>query len=247
MDFAQLLNILVRLRVFVVLAAIVALLGGLSTRYTLTSDPVGLQRDVERSATATTQLLLDSPQSPLTDASLDIAPLSARASLYAAFMLNDEARAPILQKAGLPPTAPVLFASAAPTESTTSADTAPSGAPEGQRLLIFRAQEGLPLITIRANAPGREEAARLANGAARGAQEYLATLKPEGNLAPQTPISVRQLGRAEGLVLEQGTSVRAVIVAVIGLFAVLCLLILLVDASIRGIRLSRAHAARSEI
>jgi hypothetical protein len=244
MDYDKYIERLWALRWFVAVAIIIAVFGGLRTRYDIQLTKGTMHAKVERFATAQTQVLIDSPRSPITDASLNIAPLAARATLYAAFLRNEEARGPILKAAGLDPTSPVVIlggdqASSAPVPKAAAGTGGIAGIPVDTSGVVFTAQAGLPLVNVRAQAPTLDEAVRLADGAAKGAQEYLGTLQTSSATPRSDRVTVRQLGEATGAVTEQGPGKRAIVTTAIGIAAGLCLLLLIVDAAIRHLRAPR--------
>jgi hypothetical protein len=245
MDYDKYLQRLWALRWLVAIAALVAIYGGLNTRYDIHPTQGKVERKVVRYATAQTQVLIDSPRSPITDASLNIAPLSTRAVLYAAFLRNEEARTPILKAAGLPHNAPVAIiggdqaTTGAPAASSKTPGAISAGLTPEQQAVVFTAQEGLPLVNVRAQAPTLDEAIKLADGAAKGAADYLGSLQTSRSTPQSDRVTVRQLGDASGGVIEQGPGRRAIVTAALGIFAGLCLLILLLDGGVRAIRAPR--------
>ena len=70
----------------------------------------------------------------------------------------------------------------------------------------------MPVLTIDSEAPSAAEAGRLANGAVAGMEDYLRALAAHENLKPSQQVTLRQLGTAQGAVVDPGVNVEAALV-----------------------------------
>lgn len=127
-------------------------------------------------ATASTQMLVDSPSSALANAATDISGYNARANVYARLMTSAEALRYIGQAAGIPGN---LINANGPLETNGSptATHAPVEIVGGKDLpypaiykLSFVQNPDLPTVDVYAEAPTTAKAIALANGAVTGSQ-----------------------------------------------------------------------------
>jgi hypothetical protein len=100
MDLIKILNELWKRRLWVVAAAVVAMLIGLSTSYKLPS----FEKRAEVTGAASSQVLIDASTSAIADVERDPTPLAARAVVLGQYMSSAEARTRIAEKMGLSPT-----------------------------------------------------------------------------------------------------------------------------------------------
>jgi hypothetical protein len=180
---------------------------------------------------ASSQILIDSPASTLVQGadSAALVTLSTRATIYAQYLSSLEARSNIAAATGIP--AAQIIA-----HGPFSADTGHANyqnqssesrandvtAEKTPYRLVFDAQEGVPIITVSAQAPTPRAAVNLAEGAYKALRHYIRQLKlqsvavnnsnsPEaiarrqaaaaGNLpaeAADVGVVVRELGAPEG-------------------------------------------------
>jgi hypothetical protein len=75
--------------------------------------------------------------------------------------------------------------------------------------LSIQASPTVPLLDIYAESPDAKSAAGLANATVDSLQHYLDDLARQDGTPPRDQISLRQLGRADGAVINHGVSLRA--------------------------------------
>jgi hypothetical protein len=193
----------------------------------------GTRTPVTTSGAATTQILIDAPQSALANLKQNTLPLTTRAGMFAQFMASTAVRESIADAAGVPATeivakGPFDDPDAAPTGVTTSSEAA-APAVEPKYVLTFVAQEELPLVTVYAQGPDAKSASKLAGAVAEGVESYVAELQTQGELPEKDWVTIRGLGTPEGGTVTSGGAAPmmvAVFIFVTGLgcFAILVFL-----------------------
>jgi hypothetical protein len=235
-DIGHYLRRLWRLRLLVAVVTVIGLVVGLSTGYDLSFNPPHAKRKISSVGTASTQMLVDSPRSPVADLSLPVQPLSSRASLYAAFLRSEPVRALMTRKAGLSPTTPLVIESAGSGATQVGKVKTGAVAPPGSRVVLISAQEGLPLINIKTQAPTAAEAVRIANAATDSAREYIKDLQSKQAVELPNRIDLRPIGPPLGNQVTSGPDRVSVLMTGVGLVAVFWTLVLLVDLGITRLR-----------
>ena len=214
----RLLRYKLALAVVLVAAVVLAYLAGTRTSVTTTGA-------------ATTQILIDAPQSALANLKQNTLPLTTRAGMFAQFMASTAVRQSIADAADIPvrqilAKGPFDDPDAAPTGVTTS--PGPTGTAAPAYVLTFVAQEELPIVTVYAQGPDAESASRLAGSVAEGVEQYVHELQTEGALPDKDRVTIRGLGTPEGgTVTSDGAAPIMVAVFVLvtcaGCFAILIL------------------------
>ncbi|HET7417658.1 MAG TPA: hypothetical protein VFJ61_08555 [Solirubrobacterales bacterium] len=228
MDLIRILNELWSRRLWVLAAAAVAGLIGLSTAYKLPS----FEKRAELLGAASSQVLIDSSTSAIGDVERDPGPLANRAVVLAQYMSSAEARTQIAKWMGL---APTQIAADGPFSSLTNRSTyqaTPAG-PRANQLteenavyrLVFDAQLELPIVSIYTQAPDAKSAVDLASAATDVLNGYVKEL--DGGIPPARRITVSSLGAPEGGTVSSGANPALAILAFLGVFLVLCTLIVL--------------------
>jgi hypothetical protein len=247
-DIGHYLRRLWRLRIIIAAVTVVGLVAGLSTGYDLGIVPPKAKRKVTSVGTASTQMLVDSPRSPVGDLSLPVSPLSSRASLYAAFLRSEPVRAIMVRRAGLPLGTSLTIESAGSGVTQTTQKGNANGtvaAPPGARIVVISAQEDLPLINFRTQAPTADEAVRLANAATASAREYIKTLQNQQAVEVDNRIDLRPIGPPLGTQVKSGPKRMTVlftgIVFALGLWGI----VLLIDLAITRFRESGSAGRRT--
>ncbi len=234
MDLIRILDELWHRRRWVIAAAFVALLVGLSTGYKLPSFE---KRELLTGA-ASSQVLIDSSTSAIGDVERDPAPLATRAVVLAQYMSSAEARTAIAKKMGLSPT---QIAADGPFSTLTNRSTyqaTPAG-PRANQLteenavyrLVFDAQLELPIISIYTQAPDADSATKLASAATSVLSGYVAGL--DAGIPKASRIIVSALGKPEGGTVNDGANPILAILAFLGVLLVLCTLIVLLSGLAR--------------
>ncbi|MGA2455211.1 MAG: hypothetical protein ABSG93_17000 [Solirubrobacteraceae bacterium] len=183
-------------------------------------------------SSATTQALVDSPTSVLGDLSQSFEPLSARATVYANFMASPAVLALIGQQVGLSgeqlyATGPVSASQPRVVQEPTALkrNTEITGETDPYRL-SFESQPNLPTINVYAQAPTTALAVGLANGAVVGLKQYITALEAADKTPARARVTIRQLGPANGAVVDGGISKELAILVFVGVFLLWCILLL---------------------
>jgi hypothetical protein len=222
MELAQALQLLWRRKIMVALGVVVAIGVGFAAVHLLKKEGY---------ATASTQMIVDSPRSPLGNAGASLVPFTARASVFADLMASHPAVAAIAEAAHIQPTE-IVATGPSNVGGTTSVSPAPPNAPQpvAPKYKLFIDQDPtLPTVDIYAQAPTTEQAVALADAAVTGFAGYLRTLEDQTSINAGQRIQVRQLGTAVGGAVDPSASKK--IAALIGLAVLLlwCANILLVE------------------
>jgi hypothetical protein len=225
MELAQALLLLWRKKIWVALGLVVALGAGVASVELLKTEVY---------AVAETQMMVDSPRSPLGNAGASLDPFTARASVFADLMTSPPALLAIGQASGIPATqidatgpASSGLTPAASTPST-PAPAVPSGA--GSKFKLFLDQNPtLPTVDIHAEAPTTRQANALANGAVTGFGNYLHTLQSQTSISTNQRVEIRQLGNAVGGLVDPGANKKVAGVIVVVVLLIWCAMILLID------------------
>jgi hypothetical protein len=182
-------------------------------------------------ATATTQVIVDTPQSTLVDVRQDTKGLEAltnRAVLLGNVMASPEVRADIARRAHVPFTALQVAPPLTPkqprvlAEAGTERRTSDILKLNDQYRLNVQANPTVPFLKIYALTPTAESARALANAAVDGVRGYLANLATTTGTPTRNQIRVTQLGSARGEVIDKGIQWRVALLAFFLTFAVLC-------------------------
>lgn len=193
-------------------------------------------------ASASTQMLVDSPQSALANADTDLSGYEARAAVYARLMTSVQALQYIGQASRIPGN---LIAATGPTEIDGSANAthAPTVAPSSRvgpvaanYKLNFVQNPELPTVDVFAQAPTTRQAIALANGAVSGFSTYITQLETQTGLAQYKRVVIRQLGPATGGMVDPGASKSIALLVFLAVLLLWCMLVLFVDNLRRDLR-----------
>ncbi|HEX3042654.1 MAG TPA: hypothetical protein VHP56_11265 [Solirubrobacterales bacterium] len=228
MDLLKIINELGKRRRWVIAAFVLALLVGISTNYKLPS----FEKKSLLVGAASSQVLIDSSTSAIADVDRDPAPLANRAVVLAQYMSSAEARTQIADKMGL---APTQISADGPFSTLTDRSTyqaTPAG-PRANQLteenavyrLVFDAQLSLPIISIYTQAPDAASATELAGAATSVLKAYVSDL--DDGIPQARQITVSRLGEPEGGTVNDGANPILAFLAFLGVFVVLCTLIVL--------------------
>ena len=169
-------------------------------------------------ATATTQVVVDTPQSTMLDLkqdTYDFTSLRNRAILFGNLIASSPLRDDIGKRAGIPgavievaaprtPEQPRAVVGALADKKTT--DILKSN--EQYRLSI-QANPTVVVLDIYAESPSAKTSAALANAAIDSLKSYLGQLAHEDSTPTGDQVQIRQLGRATGAVINGGISLQA--------------------------------------
>jgi hypothetical protein len=190
-------RVLVRQRLGLAVALVLAVLAGLAANYHISLSPLGLSERVSTSSAAHTRVLLDAPEQPPTvDLDSGVADtLGLRAGLVADLMATDTTRAAIAKRSGIAPSdlAVLSPASGAPPLPIPLAVEAADAArlTSEPYVLSIAADPKIPIVSFSVAAPDVTAARRIARAATDSYKEIVAS---GANRTPKFRLSVVDLG-----------------------------------------------------
>ena len=199
-------------------------------------------------ATASTQMLVDSPQSALTNANVVLDGYIARANVFARLMTSDEALQYIGKAAGIngnliEATGPLeVNGSPAASHAPVLNDHVKVPAAPATYKLSFVQNPSLPIVDVYASAPTTAQAIALANGAVTGFATFVNQLDP-GKVPQSQGVEIRQLGQATGGIVDPTASKSIAVLVFLVVFALWCWFVLFASrlrANLRAAKLGRA-------
>lgn len=197
-----------KLAVAVVLAA--AVLGAVLISYSISLAPPGLHKRSLQLGAASSQILVDTPDSTLVSGASPekFDTLAARARVYGEYLSTLQARARIAAISGVPAASLTTAGPFSPESGQVSYQNQTSASRGGEILqegatnrLVFVAQEGVPIINVDAQAANAATAIRLAHASFITLRQYVRALQHTGAADPShhgEGVIVRQLGAPEG-------------------------------------------------
>lgn len=218
------------------LVIVIAVLAAILSAYRLSVSPPGLHSRALTVGAASSQILVDSPKSALVaGASLGtFEALSTRAKIYGEYLSSLAARKEIAKLAGVPArsiSSSGPFSSATgqnPYETQSSEDRANEILQEGaQSRLVFTGQEGVPILTVDAQAATAARAVDLANASFITLKRYVNNLSADGEEVKRG-VTVRELGQPEGGTIGSGNDVVLMALAFLAVLILGCAAILVV-------------------
>ncbi|MDX6609095.1 MAG: hypothetical protein QOF85_1020 [Solirubrobacterales bacterium] len=232
----------------------IAVLAALLTAYRITASPLGLQKRSLQVAAASSQILIDSPKSTLVSgASAEtFASLSTRAKIYGQYLSSLEARDHIAKLVGISPETISTSGPFSPETGQFTYEQQPSGERANELLkegannrLVFSAQEGVPILSVSAQAPTTDRAIALANASFHTLTDYVKNL--EANDRPVSHgVEVRELGAPQGGTLGASNGIILMMLAFLVVTGLGCAAILIVPGFARRWRalddVERAHS-----
>jgi hypothetical protein len=223
-------------KVLVGIVVVIAALAAILSAYRFSPSPLGLHSRTLQVGAASSQILVDSPKSALVDgASLGtFEALSTRAKIYGEYLSSLAARKQIAEVAGVPAASISSSGPFSPAtgqsnyESQSSEDRANEILQEGaQSRLVFTGQEGVPILTVDAQAPTAARAVDLANASFVTLKRYVNNLSVDGEDVKRG-VTVRELGAPEGGTIGGGNDVVLMGLAFIAILILGCAAILVV-------------------
>ena len=181
---------------------------------------------------ASTQVLVDSESSVLGNVTQSTEALSARAEVYANFMASPAILGIIGKQVGL--SGDQIYAAGPVNAAEPRVEQEPTALKRNVQLtgetkpykLNYEAQGNLPTITVYSQAPTTGQAVALANAAVVGLQRYVAGAESASGIPKSSKIVIRQLGSANGGVVDGGTSKTLAAMVFVAVFALWCVLML---------------------
>lgn len=242
MELARTLKTLWERRRLVALGVLIAALAAFLSVYRIGLSPPSVESRTNVFATASTQILVDTPGSAFADVSSDIEPLETRASVFARVLASPLTVGLLANKANLPVDAieaqgpyeldQPLFQQE-PTAEQRSSQIIGEGAVYRLR---FVNSPDLPIITVFAQAPTRDEAVRLAMAAPWALRTYIDRLQVSQNTPNSRRVQVRLLGDATGGVVNKGANIQIGSLVFIVVLAGWCMLLIPAHTIARGWR-----------
>lgn len=240
MAFVEIARELWQRKLLVGLVFALALLAAIYSSYNVSLFPPGAESRSLSVSAASSQILIDSPRSTLVTGAeagtLDA--LATRAKIYGQYLSSLAARAEIAKRVGIPAqtistTGPFSPANGQQGYASQPADErAEELLQEGaQNRLVFTAQEGVPILTVSAQAATAERAIALASASFATLKDYVQELRTDGTPVRKGVI-VRQLGAPEGGTLGGSNNMILMVLAFILVFGLGCAAILVVPTFI---------------
>lgn len=204
-----------RLRGRYVVAFVVGVAAAILSIYQVSLLPPGAHSRDWEIGTASTTLLIDTPQSAILNLHAttdDFGSMQARAALIGNLMATDPVKAEIGKLMGIEPsriqaTAPVTAnVPQTLTEPGSGASAADLLASADHYKLQLQVDPTVPVLHIYAQAPSGGAAVDLANNSVKGLKMYLASLTNKQGLNPAAHVDLTQLGSAYGGVINSGVS-----------------------------------------
>jgi hypothetical protein len=231
MRFGMHLRELSRLPVAAAASALLAAFAAVWSVAHISLMPPRLEPRALDMATASTQIVVDTPYSAVLDlrqGTDQILPLKDRAVLLGTLMASAAVHDHIARRAGVPPQRLQI---AAPRTPQQPRPVEQSGAKKGpgdllkstdQYRLDVQANPTMPLLTVDAQAPTVGAAKGLANAAVAGLRDYVQELAASEKTPPKLQVTLRQLGTAEGSIINRGVRPQVIIVVWLAVFALAC-------------------------
>jgi len=221
MEIAQALHSLWRRKFLVAFGLVVALAVGFLALKSLKKDEY---------ATAQTQMIVDSPKSPLGNTGTSLDPFTARASVFADLMVSHPALVEIGAAAHLDPNQIAATGPANPDGTTTVSPIPPSSAQPVTKYKLFVDQDPtLPTVNVYAEAPTTDQAVALANGAVTGFATYLNGIESQKSIKTNQRVEIRQLGEAVGGMVDPHASKKIAAIVVVLVLLIWCGFVLLLE------------------
>jgi hypothetical protein len=230
MEFALILRELSRHRRALMVGVFVAMVAAVLSVYRL--DGLGLKSRSLQYSSATTQVFVDSPSSVLGNLTQSVDPLQARATVYANFMASPTVLSLIGAKAGI--SGDQIYAAGPIDPLVPRIVQEPTAVQRNVQItgettpyrLNFNSDPNLPTIGIYAQAPTTVESVRLAEASVQALKQYVAGLQSSENIPPQSRAVIRQLGNANGHVVDGGIGKALACITFLVVALLWCILIL---------------------
>lgn len=255
MRLGVLIRTLAQHRLEVAASALVALLAAIWSVAAIGLVPPSLTPRSFDVAAASTQVLLDTPHSLISDVRQDAAVLDSftdRAVLLGNVMAREPVRAYIAKRAGVPVEALTVEAPLTPSQPRARrvdpGDQAKVGdilASNDQYRLSIQADPTVPLLDVYAQAPSAASAEAIANAAVDGLRSYVDEVATDSATPSGDQIRLVQLGRARGELINGGADLQVAFVVFLLTFAICCALVVFIDRVRNGWRLAALSEQRA--
>lgn len=211
-----------------------ALFAAILSAYRFSPFPPSLEKRSLTVAAASSQILVDSTDSTLVTGAEagELDALATRAKIYGQYLSSLAAREEIAKQVGVPPEAISTSGPFSPATGQQEYASQPSGERADELLqegagnrLVFTAQEGVPILTVSAQAATTERAVALAAASFQTLKDYVDNLRASGKPVRQG-VTVRQLGAPEGGTLGGSNNLILMVLAFLFVFGLGCAAIL---------------------
>lgn len=252
MEVARILRALWKRRSLVALGMVVAAVAAVLSVFQVGLFPPSLTTRTNEFATASTQVLVDTPGSAFANLEEELTPLNTRASIFSRFLASPIATQLIAREAGLPADAiegqgpyeqNLPLAAQEPTAEKRSSQIL------GERALYrlrFENNPTLPIIAVYAQAPTTKAALNLADAVPAALKSYITGIQEQQHTAQKRRVEIRQLGDATGGIVNSGVNVQ---IALLVFFVVLlfwCLLLIPAQTIVDGWREQSANETNDD-
>lgn len=221
-------------KVMVAGVVLLALFAAILAAYRFSPVPPSLEKRSLSVAAASSQILVDSTDSTLVTGAEagELDALATRAKIYGQYLSSLAAREEIAKLVGIPPEAISTSGPFSPATGQQEYAAQPSGERADELLqegagnrLVFTAQEGVPILTVSAQAATTERAVALAGASFQTLKSYVDNLRASGKPVRQG-VTVRQLGAPEGGTLGGSNNMILMVLAFLLVFGLGCAAIL---------------------
>jgi hypothetical protein len=242
MELTRALKALWKRRWLVALGVVIAAIAATVSAFSVSLFPPSLTPRTNTFATASTQILVDTPNSAFANLEEEVEPLNTRAAVFSRFLASPLAITLIAREAGLPVDAiegqgpyeqNLPLFEQEPTAEKRSSQIV------GERALYrlrFENNPDLPIVTVFAQAPTAAEAHRLADAAPEALSAYISGIQTSQKTPPKRRVEVRQLGDATGGVVNGGANAQIAVLVFFVVLVLWCLLLIPAHTIARGWR-----------
>jgi hypothetical protein len=222
-------------KILVGVVVLVALFAAILSAYRFSPFPPSLEKRSLSVAAASSQILVDSTDSTLVTGAEagELDALATRAKIYGQYLSSLAAREEIAKLVGIPPEAISTSGPFSPATGQQEYAAQPSGERADELLqegagnrLVFTAQEGVPILTVSAQAQTTERAVALAAASFTTLKNYVDNLRTSGKPVVRQGVTVRQLGAPEGGTLGGSNNLILMVLAFLLVFGLGCAAIL---------------------
>jgi hypothetical protein len=245
MKFGMLLHDLWHRRLVLVLSLLIAAFAAVFSAYRISLSPPGVQPRAIGMAAASTQVLVDNPNTIVLDlnqGSYQLQQMAQSATLLGSVMVSLPVREDIARRVGIPvgliqTTAPATPQFPQAVASPQSRKTTDLLASNNQYRINIQANPTVPIVDIYTEAHSVVTAKALANAAVDGLRDYLSTFAQD--VPAKQRVRIEQLGYAEGGAVTGGLRVEVLALVFFFGFALCAAALLLIERVRRGWKISR--------
>ncbi|HEX3362698.1 MAG TPA: hypothetical protein VHS74_17015 [Solirubrobacterales bacterium] len=214
MELARILKALWRRRLSLAIGIVIAVIAATLSVFQVGLFPPSLTSRTNVFSTASTQILVDTPNSAFANLGEEVEPLNTRAEVFSRFLASPIATQLIARESGLPADA---IEGQGPYEQNLplfeQEPTAEKRSSQiiGERALYrlrFENNPTLPIISVYAQAPTSESAKRLADAVPAALSSYIKGIQEKQDTPAGLRVEVRQLGDASGGVVNAGANAQ---------------------------------------